>query len=355
MIKLTIPNLPDRKLFFRHVDEIFSSQVLTNNGPKVAMLEKKLCEFTGCKHTILMSNGTVTLYALLKSLPKKGKIITTPFSYIATVSAIVEAGHTPVFCDTALHSTNIAPADVLNLIDDDVAAILPVHCYGNHCDVDGFDELSKNCGVPVFYDAAHAFCGRIGEKSILTYGKASSVSFHATKVFNCVEGGAVFTNCDELASKVKAARTFGFSQKNEFIANSLNFKLSEIHAAMGLALFPSINCDQKKRLEIFSHYFKSFPSHTKCILENPNTTHTLPYMPVVSSKYTPDEMISLLNSKGILSRRYFYPPLFEYYKEYSGNAADFPNSLKLANSVVCLPLHHELSVSDIQRICEAIA
>lgn len=355
MIKLTIPNLPDKKLFLRHVDEIFSSQVLTNNGPKVALLEKELCEFTGCKHTILMSNGTVTLYALLKSLPQKGKVITTPFSYIATVSAIVEAGHTPVFCDIALHSTNIAPTDVIDLIDDDVVAIVPVHCYGNHCDVDGFEELSKNSGVPVFYDAAHAFCGRIGENSILTYGKASSVSFHATKVFNCVEGGAVFTNCDELAIKMKAARTFGFSQKSEFITNSLNFKLSEIHAAMGLALFPSISSDQKKRLEIFSHYFKLLPGHTKCILENSNATHTLPYLPVVSSKYGPDEMCSLLNTRDILSRRYFYPPLFEYYKEYSCDGADYRNALTLANSVICLPLHHELSMNDIQTICEAIA
>ena len=353
MIEITIPNLPDQETYLKHIRDVFKSKTLTNNGPKLRELEQKLSEYSGCMHVIPMSNGTVTLYCLLKTIEDKGDVITTPFTYIATANAIKESGHDIVFCDIGENTTNMSPEGAEKLIDDNTKAIIPVHCYGNPCDVIGFEKLSKKYNLPIIYDAAHAFNGSVQGKSILSFGLASSVSFHATKVFNCVEGGAVFTNDGELAAKLRAFTKFGLNDEGDFVGNSLNFKLSEVHAAMGLALFDRVELDWKTRFDLYSAYQRYLPDHMQIQLYSADKNHTMSYMPVVSQKYNVDELVALLARKKIKTRRYFNPSLDQYFGKNKTKPIKLPNSYQLASKVLCLPFHHLLSEKQIKFICRS--
>lgn len=353
MIPVTKPFLPPKEEYTKLIDEIWERNWLTNNGPLVNELELKLKEYLGLDHLLYMSNGTITLQIAIKALRLKGEIITTPFSYIATTSSIVWEGCEPVFVDIHPESFNIDPSKIEEAITENTSAILATHVYGNPCDIDAIDEVAKKHNLKVIYDAAHCFGTTYKGKSIFEYGDISTISFHGTKLFHTIEGGAVVTTQPDLLKKMSFLRNFGHDGPVEYASVGINGKNSEFHAAMGVCNLKYIDDILKKRSSDHHRYDKWL---AKLDLQKPaigkDVKFNCAYYPVVFKTQEHCELIfEELEKHEIYARRYFYPVLSKV-----GYVNDIPVPVaeSISKRILCLPLYYQLSEAEIDLICRII-
>jgi len=363
-IYVTQPSLPPIDEFERHIREIWQSKILTNQGEFHRRLEAMLCEYFGVEYISLFSNGTLALLTALKvaGLQKK-EVITTPYTFVATAHALVWNGFTPVFVDIDRKTLNLDPIQVERAITSDTSAILPVHVYGYPCDVDNIDRLAKRHKLKVIYDAAHAFgvdchCGQL-----LQHGDLSVLSFHATKVFNTAEGGAIVCRDAHTKRAVDELKNFGFTGETTVDSFGLNGKMSELSAALGCSQIPYITSNRDRRRAI-DYLYRQKLRHIQGIncqdfsaVKQPNYG----YFPIfVEADYplSRDELYRKLKSFGIYARRYFYPivPEFMAYKS-SGlfRSLDLPVAKDIASKVICLPIYADLESTAVDRIVDVIS
>jgi dTDP-4-amino-4,6-dideoxygalactose transaminase len=352
MITVTKPYLPEYTDFEVYLKEIWKSNWLTNNGPKVKLLEKKLSTYCGVDHLIYTNNGTIAIQIAIKALERKGEIITTPFSYVATTNSILWEGCTPVFADINESDYNINPSAIESLINVNTIAILATHVYGNPCDVQAIEQIAEKYKLKVIYDGAHAFGTLYKGKPLLSYGDIVTCSFHATKIFHTVEGGAILTNDKELAVKMTHYRQFGHTG-DEYFSVGINGKSSEIHAAMGLCIFPMMDKFIERRKMLSRYYDKTIeklPFSQPSAMEG--TIYNYSYYPVVfESEERMLRMKKLLEDNDVATRRYFYPSLNNL-PHFKGAAC--PVSESISSRVLALPLYYGLSVEEVDFICGII-
>lgn len=352
IINVTQTYLPPFEEFSALLQNTWQTRWVTNQGPLAEELELRLKEYLGLKHLLLVSNGTIALQLAIKALGLKGEIITTPFSYVATATSIVWENCKPVFCDINERDFCIDVAKIESLITKDTSAILPTHVYGFPCDTESIRSIAKKHKLKVIYDGAHSFGVRSGGKSLLSYGDISTVSFHATKLFHTIEGGAVVTDDDELAEKLFLFRAFGH-RDDEYICMGINARTSELHAAVGLCNLPRVESFIDSRRELNELYRKNL------VLDNigfpvipEGINYNYSYFPVLfNSEETVLRIKEVLSKNGINTRRYFFPSLntLEYL-----NPSVCMTSERIASRVLCLPMYQELSKDDVIRICNLI-
>lgn len=351
MIPVTKPFLPPKEEYDAFVQGIWQRNWLTNNGPLVTELELKLKNYLGAD-MLYLSNGTIALQIAIKALGLMGEIITTPFSYVATTSAIVWEGCKPVFVDIDSSTLNIDSAKIEQAITDKTCAILATHVYGNPCDIEAIEILAKKHSLKVIYDAAHAFGTTFKGQSIYTFGDVSTASFHATKLFHTIEGGAVFTSDTDLLNILSYMRNFGhIGDVYRYVG--VNAKNSEFHAAMGLVnlrYIHSILMQRKKLSLYYDENLREFPFVKPFI--HGNCEYNYSYYPIILEG---EEMLNrvseALQANQIYPRRYFYPSLNQLpYVELQ----HMPVSENISKRVLCLPLYHDLSLPEIDRITSAI-
>lgn len=355
MSKITVTRtyLPDIEEFKRHIEEIWESGWITNHGPKVLLLESKLKSFLGVKHLFFVNNGTIALQIAIKALGIKGQILTTPFSYVATTSSIVWEGCEPIFVDIDPESLTIDPIEVRKLLNDNIKGILATHVYGYPCGVHELKKIADEFKIPIIYDAAHAFGVTIEDDSILNFGNISTLSFHATKLFHTIEGGAIITNDDELAHKISYLRNFGHNGQEEFFGLGINGKSSEVNAAMGLINLEFVDTlilERRGLSELYHDLLTGLNLEVKQPTRMLNYNYS--YLPVFFK--SEEELLrikSVLEVNDIFSRRYFYPSLnkLPYVREQSCPVAE-----NVSCRVLCLPLYNGLSEDDVRRICDII-
>jgi len=352
MIPVTKPFLPPKAEYQTYLDGIWERNWLTNNGPLVNELELSLKEYLGLDHLLFLSNGTVALQIAIKALELKGEIITTPFSYVATTSSIVWEGCTPVFVDILPDKLTIDPAKIEAAITPATSAILATHVYGIPCAVEAIDLIAKKHNLKVIYDGAHAFGVKVAGKSIFEYGDISTCSFHSTKLFHTIEGGAVVTTDPELLKKMAFLRNFGHDGYEKFKGIGINGKNSEFHAAMGLSVLPhlpEILSKRKSQSETYHHLLQglkvSFPSISD--IESYNFAYFPIIFPTESALLQSKEV---LETHGIFPRRYFYPGLNTL--DYTGG--NCPVSDSITTRVLCLPLYFTLSKEEQKMIARIL-
>jgi dTDP-4-amino-4,6-dideoxygalactose transaminase len=352
-ISVTKTFLPPLEDYLFYLKQIWETNQLTNNGPLVNELETRLKEYLNVKHLFFVSNGTIALQIAIKALELKGEIITTPFSYVATTSSIVWEGCQPVFVDIDPHTLCIDPNLIETAITENTTGILVTHVYGIPCAVEQIEAIAQRYHLKVIYDAAHTFGGNYKGKSIVSYGDISTLSFHATKVFHTVEGGALVTNDDGLAHRISYLRNFGHKGQEAFWGLGINGKNSELHAAMGLCNLPYVPGIIKKREKISSWYDdqQSELGIKRPIVPN-GTDYNFAYYPAQFS--SEEELVQIqakLNASQIYPRRYFYPPL---------NGLPYvvkkpcPITQSISPRILCLPLYPELERDQILMISEII-
>lgn len=348
-IYVTKPSLAPLSEFTQYLEQVWETGVLTHNGPLVKKLESELENKLHTSNLSLVTNGTVAIQMAIKALELKGEIITTPFSWVATVSAIKWEGCTPIFCDIDENTLNIDVSKIEGLITKETVAIMPVHVFGNPCDVEAIESIAKKHNLKVIYDAAHAVGTNYGEKSVLDYGDISTISLHGTKIFNTAEGGACIANSTELHEKLKRIRFFGHDDNKDVVEDGCNGKMTEIHAALGLAnlkYYDDVLDDRKKSYELYVNNLKGIESiRFQTIDEGCNYS----YMPIIFE--SEDAMIkveSALNAVSIYPRRYFSPSLnnLTHIVKYQ----NMPISESISRRILCLPLYKDLSVEDINRV-----
>lgn len=353
LIPVTKPFLPPKEDVYNLLDGVWQRQWLTNNGPLVNQLEEKLKDYLEVPNMLYLNNGTIALQIAIKALDLTGEIITTPFSYVATTSSIVWEGCKPVFVDIDAETFNIDPTKIEASITDKTTAILATHVFGNPCDIDAIDVIAKRHNLKVIYDAAHCFGSKYKGKSVFAYGDISTTSFHATKLFHTVEGGAVFCNSKELNEKMVFMRNFGHNGPSDFATVGINGKNSEFHAAMGLANFPYINSILDSRKEQSLYYDEKLKgADLNKIKIEANSNFNYAYYPLVfKDEETLLDIIRLMNSEGISPRRYFYPSLnkLSYIEK-----QEAPFSDNVSKTILCLPLYFDLKKSQIDSICKVI-
>jgi dTDP-4-amino-4,6-dideoxygalactose transaminase len=353
MIPVTKPFLPPQEEYINLVNDIFQRQWLTNNGPLVNELELKLKKYLRVDHLLYLSNGTIALQLAIKALELKGEIITTPFSYVATTSSIVWEGCRPIYVDIDSQSLNIDPKKIEEAITPETSAILATHVYGNPCDIEAIDAIAKKHGLKVIYDAAHCFGTTYKGKSIFLYGDVSTTSFHATKLFHTIEGGAVFTKDPELLKVMAYMRNFGHDGPEKFQGLGINAKNSEFHAAMGVINLQHVDAILEKRKELSLYYNKKLENFTgkqPQLLDH--SIFNYAYYPVVfTSEESLLKTLKTLNENLIYPRRYFYPSLdtLPYVDSFKVPITD-----DIASRVLCLPLYHTLTKEEIELIVRLI-
>jgi dTDP-4-amino-4,6-dideoxygalactose transaminase len=363
-IYVTKPSLPPLEELYPYLCKIWEDKVLTNGGQFHRELEKQLCEFLGVKYISLFTNATIALITSLKSFnfSSGDEIITTPFSFVATSHAILWNNTTPVFVDIDPITCNIDPSRIEGAITAKTKAILAVHCYGNPCDYDSIKKIAIKYNLKVIYDAAHAFAVNCDCGSILQHGDLSVLSFHATKVFNTFEGGAIISSDLETKLRIDQIKNFGFVNEESINGSGINGKMSEFNAALGLLQLKHIDSYIKKRSHIDSYYRKHLQGIEGIrILNSFNLQrHNFSYFPIfIESTYpiSRDELYEKFKTIGIFTRRYFYPviPEFsEYAKKVSDIKASFPNAYMLSREVLCLPIYPDLDQDSISKIVNFI-
>jgi len=338
MINVTKTYLPNIKKFKAYIDKIFRSNWITNNGPLVQELEERLKEYLGVKNILLVANGTLALQIAYKALALQGEVITTPFSFVATTSSIVWEGLNPVFVDIDGQTFCIDPKKIEKAITLRTCALVPVHVFGNVCEVEKIQKIANRHGLKVIYDASHAFGIKYKEKSILNYGDISTLSFHATKIFHTCEGGALIIKDDELYRKAKKMLDFGITAPDQIGELGINAKMNELEAAMGLCVLDEVNKNIKEREKIHKYYFKNLPQNLTFQKRNNNNTSNYNYFPVV---FESEEQLlrvkAKLDEKKIHPRRYFYPSLESLC--YLSRHQTMPVSRNISRRVLCLPVY----------------
>jgi len=353
MINVTKPFLPLKSEYDAYISEIWNRNWLTNNGPLVNDLELKLKQYLNLNHLLYLNNGTIALQIAIKALDLKGEIITTPFSYVATTSSIAWEGCTPVFVDIDPETFNINPALIEAAITPQTSAILATHVYGNPCDIDAIDKIAKKHNLKVIYDAAHCFGTKYKGKSVFEYGDVSTTSFHATKLFHTIEGGAVFTQDPEVLKKMAYMRNFGHNGPEAFFGIGINGKNSEFHAAMGLCNLNYVDAILEKRKKDSLYYdekLKTLKAKRPKIQEHSDYNYSY-YTIVFDSEKQLLESIEVLNSNWVYPRRYFYPSLnsLNYVK-----SQEMKMSESACNRVLCLPLYFDITNAEMDMICRLL-
>jgi dTDP-4-amino-4,6-dideoxygalactose transaminase len=342
MINVTKTYLPDKEKYKKYVDKIYENGWVTNNGPLVRELEKKLAEFLGVKNLVLVSNGTVALEIAYRTLAVTEYVITTPFSFVATTSSLVTNGLKPIFADIDPNTLNIDPQNIKKVMTKNTSAIVPVHVFGNGSEVEEIEQIAKDNNLKVIYDAAHAFDVKYKGQSILNYGDISTLSFHATKLFHTIEGGALIINDDKLVQKARYLINFGIENQESIPELGTNAKMNEFEAAMGLALLDDMELLKAKRKKIYERYLRELEGFVQFQKQNHNTTPNFSYFPIIlKNKKQTKKVQQGLNDKDIFPRRYFYPSLdtLNYIepKQYMSISRD------VAEHILCLPIYPELT------------
>lgn len=348
MIPVTKPFLPPLEEYTKKLEGIYDRSWLTNDGPLVRELEAKLSERLGVEHLLYVSNGTIALQIAIKALGLTGKVITTPFSYVATSSSILWEGCEPVYVDIESGGFNIDVSKIEEAITPEVSGIIATHCFGIPCDVEAIEDIAKRHNLKVIYDAAHAFGTTVNGRSIFEFGDVSTCSFHATKLFHTVEGGSVSTRDPELARRMALMRNFGHDGPEKFDGVGINGKNSEFHAAMGLVNLDYVDSILQKRRQDVEYYCHHLQSGK---IRLPPVTHlewNCSYMPVVfDSAELAIHVKEVFNANAVFPRRYFFPSLDTIFNPGMASCA---NSLSTAKSILCLPLFHALSIDEMKLI-----
>lgn len=353
MINVTKSYLPSIDKYKSFVDKIYKSGQLTNRGPLVQELELKLAKYLGVKHIVLVANGTIALDIAYKALDLKGEIITTPFSFVATTSSAVLANLKPIFADIDEKTFNLNPKNIEKLITKKTSAILPVHVFGNACEVEEIEKIAKKHDLKVIYDAAHAFDVRYRGGSLLNYGDISTLSFHATKIFHTIEGGAIIINDDSLVEKVRYLINFGIKSQTEIPHIGTNAKMNEFEAAMGLCVLEDLGKIKKARKKLIEVYKNELEGVVAFQLQNKNSTQNYSYMPLLFKDEA--ELLRVqkaLNEKNIYPRRYFYPSLDTL--NYIEPKQKCKNARNISKRVLCLPLFVGLNERKVLEITKKV-
>lgn len=353
MINVTKPFLPPKEDYQHYIDAIWQRNWLTNNGPLVNELELKLKRTLQLKHLLYVSNGTTALQLAIKALDLKGEIITTPFSYVATTSSIMWENCSPIFVDIDKKTLNINAKLIEQAITPKTSAILATHVFGNPCDIDAIDTIAKKHNLKVIYDAAHCFATSYKGQSVLNYGDISCISFHATKLFHSIEGGAVITQSPDLLEKIASLRNFGHNGPYEFKGIGINGKNSEFHAAMGLCNLNYVDKIVAKR-KLDSQLYDKWLNNQNFLRPeiNQQCEYNYAYYPIIfQSEKDCLGIMDTLQTRNIFPRRYFYPSLskLNYVPK-----SECKVSEDIASRILCLPLYYDLSSSEIEMICRFI-
>lgn len=361
-IPVTQPFLPELSEFVPYLEQIWDNRWLTNNGPFHQELEAKLAEYLGVEHVSLFNNATIALITALQAMRIHGEVITTPYSFVATSHSIMWNGLEPVFADIEPTTFNIDPAKIEAAITPRTTAIMPVHCYSNPCDVEAIQKIADNYGLKVIYDAAHAFGVNYKGESLLKWGDLSILSFHATKVFNTFEGGAIISPDAKTKQRIDRLKNFGIADELTVTAPGINGKMSEINAAFGLVQLKHIDDAMAQRKAVDLRYRSELAEVTGITLyqHDINANSNFSYFPILVEAEYPlsrDELYEKLKANGILSRRYFYP-LISNMPMYRGiptaDTLNLPLANGLAERVLCLPIFTELTLAEQMQIIELI-
>lgn len=353
MIPVTKPYLPAKQDFELYVQNIWERQWLTNNGPLVNELELELKKYLAVDHLLFVSNGTIALQLAIKALELEGEIITTPFSFIATSSSIAWQNCRPVYVDIDSETFNIDPGKIEAAITPATSAILATHVYGNPCDIDAIQSIASRYRLKVIYDGAHSFGTQYKNRSVFEYGDISTTSFHATKLFHTIEGGAVFTKDPALLRKMAAMRNFGHNGPDDFSGLGINGKNCEFHAAMGLCNLRKVDDILDKRRLLSFYYWKALATLRATYPKlNSDLDYNYAYFPVLfESADLMQKCMKALENEKIYCKRYFYPAL----STLSFLApANMPVTEDVASRILCLPLYHTLTSSDLDLITRII-
>ena len=362
-ITVTSPLLPDREEFNKFLQEIWETKWITNNGCFHQELERALCKYLEVPYVSLFTNGTLPLITALQALRITGEVITTPYSFVATTHALWWNGIKPVFVDIDPETCNLDPTKLEVAITPRTTAIMPVHCYGKPCDTKAIQSIADKYGLKVIYDAAHAFGVKVDGESILKAGDMSTLSFHATKVYNTIEGGALVMHDERTKKRIDYLKNFGFSGETTVVAPGINSKVDEVRAAYGLLNLRQVDQAISSRHRVADRYREALREVDGITFfdDIPRVRHNYSYFPIFidAEKFgmTRDELYFKMRENKVLGRRYFYPLIstFSTYRSLeSSNPKYLPVATKMADEVICLPMHHELSVSDIKRVLEVI-
>lgn len=362
-ITVTSPLLPDLEDFNLMLKEIWSSKWITNNGSFHRRLEAALCEYLKVPYISLFTNGTLPLITALQALNISGEVITTPFSFVATTHSIWWNGIKPVFVDIDPLTCNIDPDKIEAAITPRTTAIMPVHCYGNPCDTARIQAIADKYGLKVIYDAAHAFGVDVNGKSLLEAGDMSTLSFHATKVYNTIEGGALVMHDEQTKKRIDFLKNFGFAGETEVVAPGINGKMDEMRSAYGLLALKIVDDAIEARRQVALKYREALKDvkGIRFFDKSEGVKHNYSYFPIFidAQEYgmTRDELYFKMKENNILGRRYFYPLIssFSTYKGLdSASVKNLPMANMLAEQVICLPMHHDLSEKDVERVLTQI-
>lgn len=363
MITVTSPLLPSLEEFQGLLKEIWDSKWVTNNGSFLKKLELALAEYLKVPYVSLFTNGTLPLITALQALRVTGEVITTPYSFVATTHALWWNGIKPVFADIEESTCGLDPARIEAAITPRTTAIMPVHCYGKPCKMEAIQAIADKYGLKVIYDAAHAFGVEVAGKSVLEQGDMSTLSFHATKVYNTLEGGALVVKDAETKKRIDYLKNFGFAGETEVVAPGINSKMDEVRAAYGLLNLKQVDAAIEKRQQVAIRYreaLRDVPG-IRFFDDMPDVRHNYSYFPIFVNAedygMTRDELYFRMKEQGVLGRRYFYP-LISSFSTYRGLPSAVPENLpvatRIANEVICLPMHHALSGEDIEKIIGVI-
>ncbi|MBM4329735.1 MAG: DegT/DnrJ/EryC1/StrS family aminotransferase [Deltaproteobacteria bacterium] len=362
-IYVTRPFLPPLEEFNEYLEQIWESKKLTNKGPYHELFEKKLAEYLNVKYISLFSNGTLALISALQALRITGEVITTPFSFVATTHALNWNGIKPVFCDVDPATYNLDPKKIEAAITPRTTAILPVHVYGNPCDVTAIQEIAGTYGLKVIYDACHAFGVTLDGNSILNFGDLSVLSFHATKVFTTFEGGAIICHDETTKKRIDFLKNFGFAGETTVVAPGINAKMNEFQAALGVLQLKYVGqCIQKRKdiVTLYRHNLRDVPGIT--YLEDiPLVGHNYAHFPILIDKdifdKSRDDVYNALKNRNIFTRRYFYP-LISQFPTYRGlesaNSNNLPVAEDITQKVLCLPIYPDLDLDIALNIVKEI-
>ena len=362
-IYVTQPALPPLEEFIPYLEKIWANKILTNGGPFHQQLEKALCEYLGVKHLSLFTNGTIALVTALQALRITGEVITTPYSFVATAHSLLWNGIKPVFVDVNPDTLNLDPTKIEAAITPQTTAIMPVHCYGHPCDVDAIQKIADNYNLKVIYDAAHAFGVQCHCGSVLNHGDLSVLSFHATKVFNTFEGGAIICPDAKTKLRIDQLKNFGFVDETTVVAPGINGKMSEINAAFGLLQLKHVDGALAKRKSIDAAYreaLREVPG-IRCLQDAGEQVSNYSYFPLLVEADYPlsrDALYQKLKDNNIFARRYFYPLItdFPMYRGMpSAHRENLPVATAAAQKVICLPIYPDLTSEQLNFIVQVIA
>lgn len=361
-VYVTQPYLPPLEEFIPYLEKIWDNKILTNGGPFHKQLEQALCDYLGVEDIALFTNGTIALVTALQALRVTGEVITTPYSFVATSHSLLWNGIKPVFVDIDRNTLNLDPAKIEAAITPQTTAIMPVHCYGHPCDVDAIQKIADNYNLRIIYDAAHAFGVKDAGGSVLRHGDLSVLSFHATKVFNTFEGGAIVCPDPKTKLRIDQLKNFGFVDEVTVVAPGINGKMSELNSAIGLLQLKHVDeaIAKRKVIDVTYRELLKDVKGIRCLQDAAETLANYSYFPILVEPEYPvsrDDLYQRLKDQNIYARRYFYP-LISDFPMYRGLASaaqsNLPVACKTANEVICLPIYPMLEIDTQSQIVQLI-